>query len=245
MVPMDEIPIQEWACYADESSITGAKHSVVGGTVVRSDRLQFVLHGIAALRTKHKMFAELKWSKISNQKYDAYLDFVKFFFTMRARGYLAFHATTFENSKWNHRKWNENDSDIGLSKLYYQMLLHQYVRDYGDVASLYICLDRRRSSTSLDDFHRILNAGAAKDYNLTFGPVRVMTSKDSKKSDMLQVNDIILGAVAAHKNGRHLLNETRSSKRDLANIVASNASLERRPGEAPSKSFTVWNFMPR
>lgn len=242
---MDEIPIQEWACYADESSITKAKHSVVGGTVVRSDRLKFVLNGIAELRTKHKMSAELKWSKISNQKYDAYLDLVNFFFSMRSRGYLAFHATTFENSKWNHRMWNENDSDIGLSKLYYQMLLHQYIRDYGDVASLYICLDRRRSSTSLDDFHRILNAGASKDYKLTFGPVRVLTSKDSKKSDMLQLNDVILGAVAAHKNGRHLLNETRASKRDLANVVAKGGNLDRYPKQRQNKSFTVWDFNPR
>lgn len=192
------------------------------------------------------MYAEMKWSKVSNQKYDAYLDFVNFFFSMRYQGYLAFHATTFDNHKWDHRTYNESDPDIGLSKLYYQMLLHQFIRDYGDVASLYICLDRRRSSTSLDDLHKILNAGAAKDYRLDFGPVRVLRSKDSKKSDMLQINDIVLGAVAAHKNGKHLQNGTRAAKRDLANRVIEGAGLTNyRDTTGRNNSFTIWNFKPR
>lgn len=243
---MDEIPIQKWACYADESSIVQERYSVVSGTVVRSDRLKIVLNGIARLREKHKMFAELKWSKVSNQKIDAYTEFVDFFFDMRAKGYLAFHATTFDNQKWDHRKYNENDPDIGLSKLYYQMLLHQFIGSYGDLASLYICLDRRRSSTSLDDLHRILNAGAAKEFGLGFGPVRVLTAKDSKKSDMIQMNDIILGAVAAHKNGKHAQNNTRAAKRDLALYVARRGGLgEYRSTNQPSPSFRVWNFRPR
>ncbi|MEO0633485.1 MAG: DUF3800 domain-containing protein [Pseudomonadota bacterium] len=220
---MDEIPIQKWACYADESSIVQDRYSVVSGTVVRSDRLKLVLSGIARLREKHKMFAELKWSKVSNQKAEAYADFVEFFFEMRAAGYLFFHATTFDNHKWDHRKYNENDPDIGLSKLYYQMLLHQFIGRYGDLASLYICLDKRRSTTSLNDLQKILNAGAKKEFGLDFGPVRVLVSKDSKKSDMIQINDVILGAVAAHKNGKHLKNETRAAKRDLARLVCRRA----------------------
>tara|TARA_R110002111_G_scaffold262881_1_gene342666 strand:- start:7498 stop:8229 length:732 start_codon:yes stop_codon:yes gene_type:complete len=243
---MDEIPIQEWACYADESSITKDKYSVVGCTVVRSNRLRLILDGLQHLREKHSMYAELKWSKVSNQKFDAYLDFVDFFFSMRERGYLAFYATTFDNHRWDHRKYNDGDPDIGLSKLYYQMLLRQYIRQYGDLASLYVCMDRRRSSTSFEDLQKILNAGAAKDYGLDFGPVRMLTARDSKKSDMLQINDIILGAVAAHKNGKHKLNDTRAAKRDLANRVAEGAGVKEylTTGSANS-SFSIWNFKPK
>ncbi len=208
--------------------------------------MQYILNGIAQLREKHKMFAELKWSKVSNQKAAAYTDFVDFFFNMSAKGYLAFHATTFDNHKWDHRKYNENDPDIGLSKLYYQMLLHQFIREYGDLASLYICLDRRRSTTTLDDLQRILNKGAAKEYGLDFGPVSVLTSRDSKKSDMIQLNDMILGAVAAHKNEKHLNNGTRAAKRDLAIHVNKRSGLnESKTTQNPVSRFTIWNFRPR
>jgi len=242
---MDEIPIQTWACYADESSIVQDRYTVVSGTVVRSDRLKFVLNGIDRLRKKHQMFAELKWSKVSNQKVEAYTEFVDFFFDMAAKGYLAFRATTFDNHKWDHRKYNENDPDIGLSKLYYQMLLHQIVGQYGDLASLYVCLDRRRSSTSLNDLQRILNAGAAKEYGLDFGPVRVLVSRDSKKSDMIQLNDIILGAVAAYKNQKHRNNGTRAAKRDLAIHVSQQSSTLQRYSSVGQTAFSIWNFRAR
>lgn len=243
---MDDIPIQKWACFADESSITKDKYSIVGGTVVQSGRLQYVLNRIAALRSKHNMNAELKWSKVSNQKQQAYEDLVDLFFELSADGYLFFHATTFDNHRWDHRQYNENDPDIGLSKLYYQMLLHQYIGSYGDLASLYVCLDRRRSTTPPGELQKILNAGAAKKFGLSFDPVRVLVMKDSKKSDMIQLNDVILGAVAAHKNGKHLQNETRAAKRDIAIRVARKAGLsEYLTTPSHRQHFTIWNFRPK
>ena len=243
---MDEVPIQKWACYADESSITIDKYSVVSGVVVRSDRLQIILNKISNIRKKHNMNAELKWSKVSNQKYAAYQDLVDLFFEMSALGYAFFHATIFDNHKWDHREYNENDPDIGLSKLYYQMLLHQFVGQYGDLASLYVCLDRRRSTTPPGELQRILNAGAAKEFGLSFDPVRVLVMRDSKKSDMIQMNDVILGAVAAHKNGKHLKNGTRAAKRDLAIRVIEQAKLsEYKTTPKTRKDFTIWNFRAR
>lgn len=193
-------PIQDYAVFADESGISNDRHMIVGATVVRRRYVELLYRALHDFREEYEMFAELKWSKVSSQKLDAYKALVDLYFDFCRRGGIAFRATTFDNHLWDHKRFNDNDPDLGISKLYYQMLLHQVVGWYGDLASIYICLDRRLSSTPLQKLHRILNAGAAKEYNLTFGPVGTLTAKDLKKDDILQVNDVILGAVSALKN---------------------------------------------
>jgi hypothetical protein len=193
------------------------------------------------------MFSELKWSKVSNQKLEEYRQLVDIFFDFAERGAVAFRATTFDNHLWDHKRFNDSDPDLGISKLYYQMLLHQVVGPFGDLASLYICLDRRLSSTPLDDLHRMLNAGAGRDYGLTFGPVRVLMSQDSKKDDILQMNDVILGAVSAMKNERHKAHDARPAKTELSKYVLTKSCLKNYDSDSPAEKpmFGIWNRQPR
>lgn len=189
------------------------------------------------------MYAELKWSKVSNQKFEAYKDLVELYFELLSKKVLAFHGATFDNHKWKHSLYNDGDRDLGLSKNYYQLILHRFIRFYGEQASLYVCLDRRWSSTKLPDLQRILNSGAGKDYGLTFGPVRTLEARDSKKDDLLQINDVILGAVSSVKNGRHEDPCTRFSKAELAKLVLQKSGLGSLDKDSPwqNTSFTLWN----
>lgn len=241
-----ETPIQDFAIFADESAITTGRHMHVGATVVRKLYVRALYQSIHDFRTEHKMHAELKWSKVSNQKLPAYKALVDIFFDFMDRGALTFRVTTFDNHKWDHKRYNNSDPDIGISKLFYQMLLHQVIGVYGDLASLYICLDRRRSSTGLLDLQRMLNAGAGKDYGLTFSPVRVLTAKDSKKDDLLQINDVILGGVSALKNKKHLKPNARAAKTDLAQHILKRSGLATYDRDSlPEQSrFAIWNRKP-
>lgn len=244
---MTNAPIQDYAVFADESGISTDRHMLVGATVVRRVFVELFYRKILEFRERNSMHAELKWSKVSNQKIAEYKELVDLYFEFIDRRAISFHTTTFDNHMWDHTRYNQSDPDIGISKLYYQMLLHQVIGWYGDLATLYICLDRRLSTTPLDKLHRILNAGASRDYKLTFGPVRVLTAKDSKKDDILQINDVILGAVASHKNGRHKQPGARAAKVELAKYVLKKSGLSGYDEDSPKKSrrFTVWNRRPR
>lgn len=241
------IPIQKFSFFADESDITTARYSMVGGTAILTSSLRRVYRKIFDLRHKHSMYAELKWSKVSNQKFEAYRDFVGLYFHLVKTGVITFHCASFDNTKWKHQLYNHGDRDLGLSKNYYQLILHQYIARYGEQASLYVCLDRRFSSTKLPDLYKILNAGANKDYGLSFGPVRVIEARDSKTDDMLQLNDVILGATSSVKNRRHEDPETRTSKAELAKLVLENSGLGSFDRDSPpeARGFTVWNRMAR
>ena len=217
-----DIPIQKFSFFADESDITSARYSTVGGTAILSSSLRLVYRRIFELRHKHNMFAELKWSKVSNQKMEAYKDFIDLYFELMEAGTVAFHCATFDNTKWKHHLYNQGDRDLGLSKNYYQLILHQYIAKYGEQAGLFICLDRRFSRTKIPDLNKILNAGANQEYGLSFEPVRTLVARDSKTDDLLQINDVILGATSSVKNGRHQDPQTRSSKAELAKLVLLN-----------------------
>lgn len=73
------IPIQDFAVFADESGVSNDRHKVVGATVVRRLYLAAPYRSIHEFRHDNKMFAELKWSKVSNQKLQKHKELVDIF----------------------------------------------------------------------------------------------------------------------------------------------------------------------
>jgi hypothetical protein len=193
------------------------------------------------------MNSELKWSKISNQKINEYKALVDYFFAMNNVNQIHFHCVCFDSHQWNHAKYNDGSSDTGLSKLYYQLLLHRFVKIYGDKGSLYIRADHRNSQTPLEDIRRMLNSTAARDHNINSSPVKQFVSFDSKDCDLLQLNDVILGAVCAARNGRHLVQGGRMAKMAIASLVLEKSGLHSFEIDSPFhvKRFTVWNMRAR
>lgn len=245
---MTLIPPQDFAFYADEAGISQDRFTVVGGLCMHRSTAEKVYDSIAEFRAKHGMASELKWSKVSNQKLSEYKAFVDLFFALNNTNHIQFHAVIFDSHQWNHNRYNQGDSDIGLSKLYYDLLLHKFVKRCGtDGRRLFACLDHRHSSTPLDDVRRMLNAAAARDHNLNHAPMAQLISRDSKKDCILQMNDVILGAVCAVRNGKHLLADTRMAKKELAGYVLEKSGVMTFDKDTPRSvsRFSVWNKRPR
>ena len=241
---VDLIPPQDYVLIADESGISNDRYVVVGGLAMHRSALVGAYEALAAYREAHSMRAELKWQRVSDQKLKEYLALVDYFFAMNERGAISFHCIVFDAHQWNHKKYNEGSEDIGLSKLYYQLILHKFIKTYGSRGDLYVRLDHRNSKTPLDTIRRMLN-NAARGFGLT-QPLKQLVSCDSRACDLLQLNDVILGAVCAARNGRHLT-AGRQAKREIAARVMDRSGL----GDFAQDSsrwqgrFTVWNMRPR
>lgn len=243
---MPSILPQDFAFYADEAGISQDRFTVVGGMCMRNGTAADVYASIAKYRQEHGMKAELKWSRISNQKIDQYLALVDLFFALNNTNKVQFHSVIFDSHKANHGRYNNGDPDIGLSKLYYDLILHKFVKRCGKSGSLFVCVDKRNSSTSLHDLLKMLNASAKRDFGINDGPVKQLLARDLKSDCLLQMNDVILGAVCAARNGKHLLSHTRAAKRDVAQYVLEKSGLESFDTDSPKivNRFTVWNKVP-
>ena len=190
------------------------------------------------------MNAELKWTKISNQKLFEYEALVELFFALNNSNHLHFHALIFDSHRVNFNLIKEKQSDQVLSRLYFQLIVHKFARLYPRDAGMAVCLDHRNSSTPLGDLRRMINATLARDHKIGSNPVKQLVSNDSKLDDILQLNDVILGAVCATRNGKHLLENTRPAKRRIAELVLEKSGLTTFDvSSAPGiHRFSVWSF---
>lgn len=84
----------------------------------------------------------------------------------------------------------------------------------------------------------------AKNYEVTRRPFVSIEPTDSKKSDLMQLNDIVIGAIGFQKNGLDLLTGSRKSKKDLACHIATQAGLPHLKDDTRFgyNQFRIWNF---
>lgn len=240
-------PPQDYVFFADEAGISQDRFTVVGGFCVRRAMIPQIHASIEAYRVRHNMKAELKWSRISNQKSEEYKALVDLFFALNNANQVHFHALVFDSHQANHRKYNNGDRDVGLSKLYYQLIVHKFAKLYPTEEGMCVCLDHRNSSTPLNDLRDMINSTLARDHQIDHKPLKQLISQDSCDDDLLQLNDVILGAVCHSRNGKHLLAETRPAKRDVAQMVLQKSGLRSFDENSPRdiQRFTVWQFKPR
>lgn len=242
-------PPQDFVFFADEAGISQDRFTVVGGICIHKNSISEVHDAIREYRKTANMNAELKWTKITNQKVEEYQELVDYFFALNSTNRAHFYAIIFDSHQWDHKSYNASDADVGLSKLYYQLTLHRFVKTCGRDPghTLAICVDHRNSSTSLIDLKNMINAGARKSLGIDHYPVKQLVPFDSKKDDILQLNDVILGAVCAARNGKHLLPATRKAKREIAASVLKKSGLDSYEQDTPRDNFrfSIWNMKPR
>lgn len=231
--------------FCDESRQSKDRFMILGGIILPQENIDEFNSTMEAFRTKHNMHAELKWSKVSNQKINEYKAFVDYFFALNNTDKIHFHSLIIDNHKVNHKKYNKGNKELGFYKFYYQLLLHSFGKEYSKHnARLIVTLDHRTTSYKLSTLLLVLNKGIKKRYNIDYSPFVSVEPKDSKKSQLLQINDIIIGAVGFQKNGYHLLSNSKKAKIELAQYIADKAGLNDLLENTwrEQKRFTIWNF---
>jgi hypothetical protein len=83
-----------------------------------------------------------------------------------------------------------------------------------------------------------------KKIGIVTEPFRSIEPKNSKDSELMQINDIVLGAIGFQKNCYELKPDTRQSKKELAAFIAGKAGIANLKDSTDwrSKRFTIWNF---
>jgi hypothetical protein len=220
---------------------------VLGGIIIPSENVDQFNKTMKQFRIEQKMFSELKWSKVTNQKLSEYKRFVEYFFALNNTDKLHFHSIIIDNHQINYKKFSKGDKEAGFYKFYYQLLLHCFGKRYcreGKNDRFIVNLDQRTSSYSLNTLRIILNRGMKKKFSIDSSPFVSIEPRDSKQSELIQINDIIVGAIGFQKNGYDLLADTRQAKKELAMYIANEAGLSNLKEDSPwgQNRLTIWNF---
>ncbi len=221
---------------------------VLGGVIVASEKLADLLSTLHAWRQKHGMTAELKWTKVSKGKLEEYKAFVDAFFAAAQDDIIHFKSAVFACGDIDYKSYHDGNVELGFYKLFYQLLVHRfgpYVPGMGD--RLVIHLDERSSSYNLSDLRDFLRSGIGRWYSASHNSVasvEAMNSKTHEHATIMQITDVLIGAIGWHWNQLELAPGASVAKQALATHIADRALLGSLRVNTPrsARRFNIWRF---
>jgi hypothetical protein len=229
--------------YCDESRQTADRYMVIGGLII--DRAHEVRWAelMARYRDEYNMHAELKWSKVSRQKLPEYKALIDLF--CRVNRAVHFKAIVVDTHEIDNRRYNKNDAELGFYKLMYQFLLHSFGSYLHPADRCLVFVDQRTTSRyKLSTLCAILNNGLCKKYPRLERPVRNIQALDSKSSDLIQLADVLMGAIGYEMNGANLRVGAKEAKVLLARYIAECLGLPHLQTQTARGrlEFSIWHF---
>lgn len=229
--------------YCDESRQTADRYMVIGGLIVSREHEVRVQQAVQSYRIDNQMYAELKWTKVSDQKLTEYQRLVDLFFSLSS--IMFFKAIVVDTSEIDHNRYNKNSPELGFYKLMYQFLLHSFGQELQPGDRCTVHLDQRTTKHyKLSTLCAILNNGLRKKYHLEGRPIRNVQAVDSKSNDLIQIADVLMGAIGYEMNGAHTRTNAKRAKVHLAEHIAQSVGIInlQQPTPRRQRHFSVWHF---
>jgi len=235
---------RNYRIYIDESRQCSEHYMVLGGIITTTQELPEIQSRLEEFRYRTKMHREFKWTKVSKKMLSNYCDLVNLIADLISQKHLHFKAVVFDTREFNHKQFSDGDGEKTFYKLMYQFILHKFGKYLTQEDIAIVHLDQRNSSYRLQDLKPILNAGIRKKYQLTGDPIRALVPLDSKTSDLIQMADLLMGAIGFENNGFHHAPGAGPAKCGLIKHIASRFQLPTLCCQTlkDHHEFEIWRF---
>lgn len=143
---------------------------------------------IANLKNQYQKNGEIKWGKVSPSSVDFYCALVDLFFDFGQQ--LSFRVIVVDNQKVD-MSYHDDNHELGFYKFYYQLLKHKLREN-----------SRYRIYCDLKSNQALGRAATLKEYldRNTPGEIEMVQMLPSKELVLMQLSDLLLGAVSAKFN---------------------------------------------
>jgi hypothetical protein len=160
---------------------------------------------------------------------------------------IAFCAIVVERKEWNNREYNNNSEDDGLSKLFYQFILHRLIPLMPQGDNLLVFPDKKNERYNFGSLQSSLRGGMIKKFGAPRVSIPMIRPVCSKTTILGQVNDVLLGAIGFHANEKQFKPEVGPAKIALAAHLASLLNLPTLATATPPHptQFGIWRFRPK
>jgi hypothetical protein len=225
--------------FLDESSIDGCRYMGVGGLWLSEKCERELRARISAIRLDARMRpeGEFKWQKCSGSKpYKVFTPLVDAFFEA---GECRFNAMIIDQH--NPGKHRGDDKELDFYKSVYFLVRGRYEAD----TSYRLVLDRRsdKRRDSLSELERVTNNGIRGRAGIRHAAMRSVEAVDSRKEPLIQLADVLLGAVCYHSNAMHERANASRGKCEIASYIASRAGFRGgtiKETHSKAQKFNVW-----
>lgn len=259
--------MQEINIYSDESRHRAERFLLLGGLWVRTEDVLFVEDEIKKIRKKHgyqndsgqwvNFLGEFKWTKISDKYLPVYKDIVDLFFRLIDQSKIRFCVMLVDTHNPAVQAYNNIKRD-GFFKLMYQLYLHNckvpgIYKIYPDK------ITNPQHKVNLEALRVTLDKSLMKKFVDLVPPtnrpghyVSNITPVDSKKIQIIQMIDVVIGAIGYFQNRYFEQSGARQSKVELMKYVFNKliySGTIKISGKkflvARSTRFNIWLFRPK
>jgi len=206
------------------------RYICIGGVWVNSSIREQVKNSIKELQKKHNLFGEFKWKRVTPSKYDFYEELIDLFFSYDDN--LKFRCIVIDAKEIDMKTYNNDDSELGFYKFYYQLLVYWINRQ--DKYRVYTDYKINRKNNRLQELKEILNSKCSDK-------VELIQAIDSNESLILQLEDVLMGAVAYKYNFKN--DGIAIAKNKIINILESKLNKELNTSKSRyDKKFNIFKM---
>lgn len=190
--------MKEYNIYCDESCHLpndDADLMVIGGISCPKEKTEFINRAIREIKVRNGVyeFAEIKWTKVSESKYQMYKELVDLFFD---NSFLNFRAVVALNkSQLDYEKFHLSHDDW-YQRIYY-LTLREMI-DIGHVYYVYADIKDTKGSQKVNQLKEVLNNVVGYFYDETVKNIQLVRSDQIQ---LLQLADLFIGAVCYENRG--------------------------------------------
>lgn len=203
--------MESFVVYCDESSHTNLpdrKYLAIGSLWIPRATRDSISKTLKAIKRENEINGEVKWHKVSDKVWQHYAKLIDFFFE---HDELRFRIIIVDQERVGYGAYHNSDPELGFYKFYYHML-HQWI----EAGNEYLILLDFKNNKGANRFSELKSVLVNKFRGVSH--IRDLTVVDSHQSHLMQLCDLLTGAVAADFNSDI---RPASAKRLLASYIAS------------------------
>lgn len=203
-------------------------YALIGGVWIQAEKRSIYKGKIKKLRNIHSVLGEFKWNRVCPARQKFYRDIIKFFFRSEAR----FRAILLPAERLDALKFHQADNELMFYKFYYQ-LLHHWIEPFNRY-HIFLDLKTNRLNNRINTLKEVLrNSSIASEIT----DVQALPSKDL---DLLQLADILIGAVGYHFHGLN----TSTAKNTILQEIEAHIGHPITPTNHAEEKFNIFLFSP-
>lgn len=183
--------------YSDESCHLENDHKqfmFLGSVSAAYNQVKLHTENIQSLKKKHHFYGEIKWGKVSKSQLYFYTELIDYFFSTD----LKFRCVGIDKTKVDNNRFQQTYDDFYF-KMYYQLLNHNIDSRYA--YNVYLDIKDSLSAFKVNKLKEVLN--------VKYGVFRNVQSIRSNESVLLQLSDLIMGAISYEQNNEKKENQAK------------------------------------
>ena len=176
----------------------------IGATFCRSDCAQATDAEISALAADpDNPVREFHWAEMGKKQLGPYQKLVtRYVQAIVEYRLLRYNCLVVHNRKLDHRGYSGGDRDLTLTKFIFSHV-YGFVSRFGPNSKFEVFLDKRDTKHPPEKMKHALNNRLKTEFDMANEPVKNVDFVSSQDSQLIQATDVITGAIAYEKNGRH------------------------------------------